>query len=80
MTALLVVLFAAVGYLLLYVNYAAFAASLTAYVVFLLTLAGAPERAVVARRAFCTVLGAGLGHLLFTSVERAGGAEGANVL
>jgi hypothetical protein len=71
--ALLVVLFAATGYLLLYVNYAAFAASLTAYVVFLLTLAGAPERAVIARRALCTVLGAGLawlGHVLFASVER----------
>jgi hypothetical protein len=72
--ALLVVLFAAAGYLLLYVNYAAFAASLTAYVVFLLTLAGAPERAVIARRALCTVLGAGLawlGHLLFAGVDRA---------
>jgi Fusaric acid resistance protein-like len=70
--ALLVVLFAAVGYLLLYVNYAAFAASLTAYVVFLLTLAGAPERAVIERRALCTVLGAALawiGHLLFSGVE-----------
>ncbi|HXJ21277.1 MAG TPA: FUSC family protein [Polyangia bacterium] len=71
--ALLVVIFAAAAYLLLYVNYAAFAASLTAYVVFLLTLAGAPERAVIARRALCTVLGAGLawlGHVLFAGVER----------
>jgi hypothetical protein len=72
--AALVVLFAAAGYLLLYVNYAAFAGSLTAYVVFLLTLAGAPERAVIARRALCTVLGAGLawiGHLMFIGVDRA---------
>jgi len=80
--ALLVVLFAAAGYLLVYVNYAAFAASLTAYVVFLLTLAGAPERAVIARRVFYTVLGAGLawiGHLLFARVERVDASERAEV-
>jgi len=71
--AALVVLFAAASYFLVYVNYAAFAASLTAYVVFLLTLAGTPERAVIGRRVFCTVLGAALawlGHLLFASVDR----------
>ncbi len=80
--ALLVVLFAAASYLLVYVNYAAFAASLTAYVVFLLTLAGAPERAVIARRVFCTVLGAALawlGHLLFARVERLNVSAGEDV-
>ncbi|HVZ89972.1 MAG TPA: FUSC family protein [Polyangia bacterium] len=72
--AVLVLLFAAAAYLLLYVNYAAFAASLTAYVVFLLTLAGAPERAVISHRALYTLLGVGfawLGHALFAGVERA---------
>jgi uncharacterized membrane protein YccC len=80
--AVLVVLFAAASYLLVYVNYAAFAANLTAYVVFLLTLAGAPERAVIARRVFCTVLGAGLawlGHLLFAGVDRLNASQGEDI-
>ena len=64
--------------MLVFVNYAAFVATLTAYVVFLLALAGAAERTVVVHRALCTLLGAGLawlGHALFDGVERAVAAD-----
>ncbi|MFL5303729.1 MAG: FUSC family protein [Polyangia bacterium] len=74
----LVLLFAAASYVLVFVNYAAFVATLTAYVVFLLALAGAAERTVVVHRAVCTLLGAGvawLGHALFDGVERAVAAD-----
>ncbi|HVY39920.1 MAG TPA: FUSC family protein [Polyangia bacterium] len=70
----LVLLFAAASYVLVFVNYAAFVATLTGYVVFLLALAGAGEWTVVEHRALCTLMGAALawlGHALFDGVERA---------
>ncbi len=81
--AVLVLAFAAAAYVLLYVNYASFAACVTAYVVFLLTLAGAAEHTIVAHRLLCTVLGAGLawlGHALFDGVERTVGAGRSDLL
>ena len=72
--SVLVLVFAAGGYLLLFVNYAAFAASITAYVVFLLSMAGAPERTLVEHRLLSTLMGAALawlGHALFHRAEQA---------
>jgi hypothetical protein len=69
----LALLFAAACYLLVYVNYATFAACLTSYVVFLLALAGAPEAATIPHRVVNTLLGgtiAGLGHAAFAGVGR----------
>jgi hypothetical protein len=69
----LTLLFAAACYLLVYVNYATFAACLTSYVVFLLALAGAPEAATIVHRIVNTLLGgtiAGLGHAAFAGVGR----------
>jgi uncharacterized membrane protein YccC len=81
--AVLVLAFAAAAYVLLFVNYAAFAACVTAYVVFLLTMAGAAERTVVTHRLLATVVGAGLawlGHALFDGVERTVGAHRSDLL
>ena len=69
----LVVVFAAACYLLVYVNYAAFAVCLTSYVVFLLALAGAAEAATIAHRAVNTLIGGALGGLAHASF--AGGAR-----
>jgi hypothetical protein len=76
----LVLVFAAAAYVMLFVNYATFAACVTAYVVFLLTLAGAPEKTLVAHRIVDTLLGAGLawiGHALFAPAERRAAARDA---
>jgi hypothetical protein len=55
--AVLIVVFAWGCYALLRVNYALFAIGVTAYVVFLLALAGLPEIAVAGHRAAATALG-----------------------
>lgn len=49
--------FAAMAYLFLQVNYATFTACLTSYVVFVLALAGLPEKAVIAHRIINTLIG-----------------------
>jgi len=69
--ALLVLLFAAACYQLVYVNYAAFAACLTSYVVFLLAMVGAPAAPTIAHRTINTLIGgalAGLGHAVFVGL------------
>ena len=71
--SVLVLIFAGAAFLLVYVNYAAFAACLTSYVVFLLALAGAAEATVVVHRILNTLIGGGLafaGHLVFARLER----------
>jgi len=71
--ALLVAVFAGSCYLLIYVNYATFAVCLTAYVVFLLALAGLPESALIAHRSLSTILGGAVAlavHAVFSPLER----------
>lgn len=71
--AALIVLFAGSCYLLIYVNYAAFALCLTSYVVFLLSLAGLPENVVIAHRSVSTILGGTIAlaiHAAFSRLER----------
>ncbi len=71
--ALLIITSAWLCYTLLWANYAAFAICLTAYVVFLLSLAGLPEMFVVAHRSLNTVLGGALAvitHWLFFTWEQ----------
>ncbi|HVV50956.1 MAG TPA: FUSC family protein [Polyangia bacterium] len=66
--------FAAGSTLLVSVNYAAFVVCLTSYVVFLLSLAGLPEPALVVHRAVSTVVGgaiAVLTHAAVLPLERA---------
>jgi uncharacterized membrane protein YccC len=46
------------------VNYAAFAACITAYVIFLLSLAGLPGREVAIHRAEATLIGGALAMLV----------------
>jgi uncharacterized membrane protein YccC len=60
----LVILFAWLCYALIDVNYALFAVSITAYVVFLLAVGGLPEKAVIAERAMNTVIGGSLALLV----------------
>lgn len=55
--AVLTVLFAWLAYATLNVNYATFAAFLTGYIVFLLSLAQIPGAEIAHRRALCTALG-----------------------
>ncbi|HXU61410.1 MAG TPA: FUSC family protein [Polyangia bacterium] len=77
----LVLVFAGLAYLMLFVNYATFAACVTAYVVFLLTLAGGAQESLVAHRIASTVLGAALawiGHAMFAGIERAAAAQAAS--
>jgi hypothetical protein len=66
----LIVFFAWWAYSLLSVNYALFTLNLTAYIVFLLALAGIPEAAVVHRRAAFTLLGGGLALLAYVDLFR----------
>jgi len=61
--AALVLLFGGACYQLVYVNYAAFAACLTSYVVFLLALVGAPAAPTIAHRIVNTLIGGGLAAL-----------------
>jgi Fusaric acid resistance protein-like len=71
--AALVVIFTCSSYLLVYVNYVAFAVCLTSYVVFLLALAGLPENAVIAHRSMNTILGGTIAlvlHALFSRLEK----------
>ncbi len=71
--AVLVVLFTGLSYLMIYVNYVTFAVCLTAYVVFLLALAGLPEGAVIAHRSMNTILGGAIAlvvHAVFSPVEK----------
>lgn len=68
------VAFAWISYALVYVNYAYFATSLTAYVVFLLSLAGLREQPLVVHRLMFTALGGSLnfaGYLLAAYLSRA---------
>ena len=65
--AALVIASAVLCYVLLNVNYAAYAIAITAYVAFLLALVGLPELVVVRARVLNTALGglcAFLGHFL----------------
>lgn len=67
-SALLVLLFAWICYSVIWVNYAAFALSLTSYVVFLLSLAGVEENALILHRVAFTLIGgtvAFIGHAVF---------------
>jgi hypothetical protein len=69
----LVVLFTGLSYVMIYVNYVTFAVCLTAYVVFLLALAGLPESAVIAHRSMNTILGGAIAlamHAVFSPVEK----------
>ena len=71
--ASLVVIFAWICYALIYVNYAAFAVSVTAYVVFILALAGLPETALIPHRMLNTLLGgvvALIVHAIFSPWEQ----------
>ncbi len=71
--AALVAIFAGSSYLLIYVNYATFAVCLTAYVVFLLALAGLPENALIAHRSLSTILGGAVAlavHVAFSPIEK----------
>ena len=71
--AALVVLFTGLSYLMIYVNYVTFAVCLTAYVVFLLALAGLPESAVIAHRSMSTILGGAIAlavHAVFSPAEK----------
>lgn len=75
--AALVVFFTSVCYLMLYVNYIAFAVCLTSYVVFLLALAGLPENVVIAHRSLNTIFGGAIAlgvHAIFARLEK-GAAE-----
>ena len=69
----LVASFAGSCYLMIYVNYATFAVSLTSYVVFLLALAGLPENALIAHRSLNTILGGAIAlsvHAAFFPIEK----------
>ena len=69
----LVVIFAWICYALIYVNYAGFAVSVTAYVVFFLALAGLPETALISHRILNTLLGGVIGlmvHAMFSPLEQ----------
>ncbi len=68
--AALVVFFAWWAYSLLNVNYALFTLNLTAYIVFLLSLAGLPPAAVIHRRALFTLLGGAIALLAYIDVFR----------
>jgi hypothetical protein len=68
--AALVVLFAWWAYSLLNVNYALFTLNVTAYIVFLLSLAGLPAATVVHRRAAYTALGGAFALLAYLDVFR----------
>ena len=67
-SALLVAVFAWICYCVIWVNYAAFALSLTSYVVFLLSLAGLGQNAVILHRVAFTLIGGAvsfIGHAVF---------------
>ncbi len=64
----LTVFFAWWAFAVLNVNYALFTLNLTAYIVFLLGLAGLPPAAVVPRRALYTLLGGALGLAAYLDV------------
>lgn len=68
--AALIVFFAWWAFSVLNVNYALFTLSLTAYIVFLLGLAGIPAAEVVDRRALYTLLGGAVGLLAYADVFR----------
>jgi uncharacterized membrane protein YccC len=59
------VLFALAAYHVLFVNYGAFATCLTGYVVFILALAGLPERELIWHRTICTLIGGALVMLVY---------------
>ncbi len=66
--AALAVAFAALGYFVFGLNYAAYSATVTAYVVFLLALAGSvPEHAAVLQRTLATLAGAGLAAAVYVA-------------
>jgi uncharacterized membrane protein YccC len=75
--ASLVIVFSALCYLFIYVNYAVFAICLTSYVVFVLSLAGLPENVVIAHRSMNTLLGGAIAlvvHAIFSPVEKYAGS------
>ncbi len=73
-SAFLVLLFAWVCYSVIWMNYALFAMSITSYVVFLLSLAGLDQRALILHRVAFTLAGGAIsfiGHVTFSKVFRA---------
>ena len=73
-SAFLVLLFAWVCYSVIWMNYALFAMSLTSYVVFLLSLAGLSQKALILHRVAFTLAGGAIsfiGHVTFSRVFRA---------
>jgi len=65
----LAIFFAALGYFVFGLNYAAYSATVTAYVVFLLVLSGnVPEHDAVLDRALATLAGAALAGLVYLSL------------
>jgi uncharacterized membrane protein YccC len=58
--AMLVLLFVWLSYTFLFVNYGVFAVWLTSYVIFILSLAGLPERSLVNHRVMGTLIGGSL--------------------
>jgi Fusaric acid resistance protein-like len=76
--AVLVVIFASLSHLFVYVNYVAFSVCVTSYVVFLLSLAGLPENAVIAHRVVNTLLGGSVAlavHAIFAHWEKQANAR-----
>lgn len=61
----LIVLFAFLGYLVIVLNYAVYTITVTAYVVFLLALAGLPSHNAVVDRIMATLFGGALGLLCY---------------
>lgn len=68
--AFLILFFAWWAFSLVDVNYAVFTLSLTAYIVFLLSLAGLPPATVVHRRAAYTLLGGAIALLAYLDIFR----------
>jgi uncharacterized membrane protein YccC len=70
MLAVLVVVFAFLAYATLNVNYALFTLFLTAYIVFLLSLANLPGMLIAHRRALATIIGGMLALLVHLDAVR----------
>ncbi len=59
----LAIFFAAIGYTTFQLNYALYTVTVTAYVVFILSLVGTPEHAAIISRAVATLIGGGIAML-----------------
>ncbi len=63
----LAIFFAAIGYAAFQVNYALYTTTVTAYVVFILSLVGTPEQAAVVDRGLSTLIGGAIGMLSYVA-------------